>query len=193
MAKPAAALLLASTLFGFSAVPILAQTASYDRISAAATGDWNQDGVSDLALLVWPDNEDEDKGIHIFLYSSEANKLVSHTIAPNKVWGDYQMAGRQPSISAAANGSIIVTSHNDSVGRDRWEQKLTLAFRNFDFVVAGYTYNSYDTLDPDNVTNCDFNVLTGKAERNGETLRVAPQMVSLANWTDEVGRNVCNP
>lgn len=191
MAKPAVSTLLAAGLLGLS--PAAAQTATLDHIAAAATGDWNQDGIADLALIVWPENQDEDNAVHIYLYSTEANRLVAQTVAPDKVWGDFQMAGRQPSISATANGSIIVTSHNDSVGRDRWEQKLTIAYRNFDFVVAGYTYNSYDTLDPENVTNCDFNVLTGKAERNGETLRVAPQMVTLSDWSDETGQTVCNP
>lgn len=191
MARPAVSALLAAGLLGLS--PPAAQTATLDHIAAAATGDWNQDGIADLALIVWPENQDEDNAVHIYLYSTEANRLVAQTVAPDKVWGDFQMAGRQPSISATANGSIIVTSHNDSVGRDRWEQKLTIAYRNFDFVVAGYTYNSYDTLDPENVTNCDFNVLTGKAERNGETLRVAPQMVTLNDWSDETGQTVCNP
>jgi len=193
MTTQTTAILFASALLGLSPTSATAQTASFDRITAAATGDWNQDGVADLALLVSPENGDGDIAIHIFLYSGEANRLVAQTVAPDKVWGDFQMAGRQPSISATANGSIIVTSHNDSIGRDRWEQKLTLAYRNFDFVVAGYTYNSYDTLDPDNVTNCDFNVLTGKAERNGKALRVAPQMLSLDDWSDDVGQKVCNP
>ena len=83
------------------------------------------------------------------------------------------MAGRATSIEALPNGSILITSHNDSIGRDRWEQKLTIAYRNFDFVVAGYTYSSYDTLDLDNTINCDFNVLTGKGKLDDKPVAVA--------------------
>lgn len=35
-----------------------------------------------------------------------------------------------------------IVSQNDAVGRDRWEKILTIAYRDHDFVVAGFTYAS---------------------------------------------------
>ena len=162
------------------------------RIAFAATGDWDKSGTPDLALLVTPPTDsDEDHAVYIYLGDEDSGRLTLKTIAPNKVWGDLSMAGRAPSITALPNGSMLITSRNDAVGRDRWEQKLTVAYRNFDFVVAGYTYTSYDTLDPDNATDCDFNVLTGKGKANGQTVATTGAIVLLKDWSDERGHSVC--
>lgn len=163
-----------------------------DRIVSAATGDWDKDGSSDLAMLVSaPEGSDQDHAVYIYLDDGDTARLKLKTVAPNKVWGDVIMAGRAPSIAALPNGSILITSHNDSIGRDRWEQKLTVAYRNFDFVVAGYTYSSYDTLDLDNTTDCDFNVLTGKGKSNGKPVAIKGEIVLLKDWSDDRGQSVC--
>ncbi len=180
-------------LFGLSAEMVSAADAiDPERIVSAATGDWDNDGNADLAMLVSPGaGSDEDNAVYIHLNNGDTGALVLKTIAPNKIWGNLAMAGQVPSVTALPNGSILITSHNDSVGRDRWEQKLTVAYRNFDFVVAGYTYTSYDTLDPDNTTECDFNVLTGKGKSNGRAVSVTGKLIFLKDWNDDVGQTAC--
>lgn len=182
-----------TALLGLSAT--LAQAAEAidpDRIIFAATGDWDKDGSSDLAMLVAPvEGSDEDNAVYIYLNDGHTDRLKLKTVVLNKVWGDLIMAARAPSITALENGSILITTHNDSIGRNRWEQKLTIAYRNFDFVVAGYTYTSYDTLDPDNTTDCDFNVLTGKGKLNGKPVAVAGKLIFLKDWNDETGQKSC--
>ena len=182
-----------AALLGLSAT--LAQAAEAidpDRIIFAATGDWDKDGSSDLAMLVAPvEGSDEDNAVYIYLNDGHTDRLKLKTVVLNKVWGDLIMAARAPSITALENGSILITTHNDSIGRNRWEQKLTIAYRNFDFVVAGYTYTSYDTLDPDNTTDCDFNVLTGKGKLNGKPVAVAGKLIFLKDWNDETGQKSC--
>ncbi|MCV9965604.1 hypothetical protein OIU34_27380 [Pararhizobium sp. BT-229] len=171
---------------------LAAEAIDPQRIVSAATGDWDKDGSLDLAMLVSaPEGSDEDHAVYIYLEDGDSAQLKLKTVAPNKVWGDWTMAGRAPFIAALPNGSILITSHNDSIGRDRWEQKLTVAYRNFDFVVAGYTYSSYDTLDLDNTSKCDFNVLTGKGKLNGNPVAVAGKMIFLKDWNDETGQKVC--
>jgi len=163
-----------------------------DRIVFAATGDWDKDGSMDLAMLVAAaEGSDEDHAVYIYLNDGDTDRLELKTVATNKIWGDLTMAGRAPSITALPNGSILITSHNDAVGRDRWEQKLTVAYRNFDFVVAGYTYTSYDTLDPDNTSECDFNVLTGKGKSNGRPVATKGEIVLLKDWSDDRGQTAC--
>jgi hypothetical protein len=182
-----------TALLGLSATAAQAADAiAPDRIVFAATGDWDKDGSSDLAMLVAPAKDaDEDHAVYIYLNDGDTGRLKLKTVVPNKVWGDLTMAGRAPSITALENGSILITTHNDSVGRDRWEQKLTIAYRNFDFVVAGYTYTSYDTLDPDNTSECDLNVLTGKGKSSGKPVATKGEIVLLKDWSDDRGQKVC--
>ncbi|WP_457582886.1 hypothetical protein [Ensifer canadensis] len=161
------------------------------RIVSAATGDWDKNGASDLALLVKPDEgTDEDNAVYIYL-AGEDGPLALKSAIPNKVWGQYGMVGQAPSVTALSNGSLVITTHNDSVGRDRWEQKLTIAYRNFDFVVAGYTYSSYDTLNPDNTSHCDLNVLTGKGKWNDKPVSFKGELVLFKDWTDDRGQQAC--
>ncbi|CAN7434911.1 hypothetical protein LJR235_002766 [Pararhizobium sp. LjRoot235] len=163
-----------------------------ERIVSAATGDWDKDGSLDLAMLVSaPEGSEEDHTVYIYLDDGDTARLKLKTVAPNKVWGDHIMAGRAPLIAALPNGSILITSHNDSIGRNRWEQKLTVAYRNFDFVVAGYTYSSYDTLDLDNTSECDFNVLTGKGKSSGKPIATKGEIVLLKDWSDDRGQSAC--
>ncbi len=182
-----------AALLGLSAT--LAQAAEAidpDRIIFAATGDWDKDGTSDLAMLVAPvEGSDDDNAVYIYLNDGRTDRLKLKTVVLNKVWGDLIMAARAPSITALDNGSILITTHNESVGRDRWEQKLTVAYRNFDFVVAGYTYTSYDTLDLDNTTDCDFNVLTGKGKSNDKPVAEKGEIVLLTDWSDDRGQSAC--
>lgn len=182
-----------TALVGFSAAAApAAEAIDPQRIVSAATGDWDKDGSPDLAMLVSaPEGSDENQAVYIYLGDGDTTRLKLKTVAPNKIWGDMIVAGQAPSIGALPSGSILITSHNGSIGRHRWEQKLTIAYRNFDFVVAGYTYTSYDTLDLDNTTDCDFNVLTGKGKLNDKPVAVAGEMIFLKDWIDETGQKVC--
>ncbi|MBB3290281.1 MULTISPECIES: hypothetical protein [unclassified Rhizobium] len=167
------------------------------RIIDAAIGDWNKDGKPDLALLVAPspdDQADNPIGIHIYLRDDEHSLLKLAASAPNKIWGSVEpggIVGQEPSISALPNGSIAIASQNDAIGRDRWTQTLTLAYRNNNFVVAGYTYDSRDTLEPDNSHSCDYNVLTGKVTKDGKALKADAKTVTIQNWQDDLGQKAC--
>ena len=165
-----------------------------ERIIAAATGDWNKDGNQDLALLVAPKDEDENIGLYIYLRDKEHLLLKLAASAPDKVVGNSNiegMFGQDPAISALPSGSIAVHSENSGIGRDRWEQTLTIAYRNASFVVAGFTYSHYDTLDPDAGGSCDYNVLTGKVTNNGKDRKVDARTIAIVDWTDDAGTKAC--
>ncbi|NCO86728.1 MAG: hypothetical protein GW886_08880 [Rhodobacterales bacterium] len=70
--------------------------------------------------------------------------------------------GQEPELGLAPNGSVTLTSKNDSVGRNRWFLTLTIAWRDNAYRVAGYTYTWYDTLDLAAYGVCDINLLTGR-------------------------------
>lgn len=175
------------------ATGVLAQSFPAERIVAGASGDWNKDGATDLALLVAPGSDDEVVGIYLYVTESDRGLLRLVTAAPDKVWGNTRLDGlygREPAITALANGSIAVMSQNSSIGRDRWEKTLTLAYREGRFIVAGYTYSYYDTIDNDS-GSCDYNVVTGKLTRDETARSVAPRTVSIEDWTDEIGSTAC--
>src|SRR4051812_31313522 len=118
---------VAGLLAAMSAGTALAEPIDTGNIVAAVTGDWNQDGVPDLALLVrGSDNMD----LHFFLQAKDGGYLQSAGVARGKVWGTAEpggIVGREPDLKALPNGSIQVITKNDSIGRDRWNQTLTLA------------------------------------------------------------------
>lgn len=176
------------------AMGVLAQSFPAERIISGASGDWNKDGAADLALLVAPGSDDEVIGIYLYVTERDRGLLKLVTSAPDKVWGNSRLDGfygQDPAITALANGSIAVMSQNSAIGRNRWERTLTLAYRENRFIVAGYTYTYYDTLDPDGSGSCDYNVVTGKLKRDETAQSVAPSTVSVEDWTDEIGSKAC--
>lgn len=176
------------------AMGVLAQSFPAERIISGASGDWNKDGATDLALLVAPGSDDEVIGIYLYVTESDRGLLKLVTSAPDKVWGNSRLDGfygQDPAITALANGSIAVMSQNSAIGRNRWERTLTLAYRENRFIVAGYTYTYHDTLDPDGSGSCDYNVVTGKLKHDETAQSVAPRTVSVEDWTDEIGSKAC--
>lgn len=163
-----------------------------ERIVAAAAGDWNGDGHADLAVIARPAaDSDEDNGLYIYLTDPDEARLKLVVSAPDSVWGNLVMFGQEPAVTALASGSIRLTSQNSSIGRDRWHQALTIAYRDGQFLVAGYNYSSYDTLDNDNSTNCDLNLLTGKGTANGKPVAAKAARITLEAWRDAIGREAC--
>jgi len=164
------------------------------KIISAATGDWNGDGEGDLSLLVAPPEAGDDIGIYLYLRDQDHALLRLAGTAPGKVWGNGSldgMFGQDPSIEALPGGSIAVHSQNSGIGRSRWEQTLTIAYRNDQFVVAGYTYSYYDTLDTSDNGTCDYNILTGKVTTKGKTSKVNGKTIAVADWNDDVGQKAC--
>lgn len=97
--------------------------------------------------------------------------------------------GQVPNLTLASNGSVQLNSMNDSVGRDRWHLILTIAYRNDAYRIAGYTYQWFDTLDPDNNGTCDVNLLTGQGEvaiNEGSKKAFSQSLPALpvTDWTD---------
>jgi hypothetical protein len=165
------------------------------RIVDAATGDWNGDGKPDLALLMEPADGGEDDQLGIYIYLRDEHDLLRlAAAAPNKIGGSTQpdgIFGQEPSIKAAGKSSIAIRSQNSAIGRDRWDQTITLAYRNSQFVVAGYTYNHYDTLDPEAGGSCDYNALTGKLQKDGKDVKAVAQTIAIEQWNDETGQSIC--
>jgi hypothetical protein len=145
--------------------------------------DWNEDGRFDKALLAI--NPDDSSQVDLYLYLSSEKGLLLATYVPAVAWHG-EMFGTQPDLDVNARGSLLIYSQNDAIGRNRWRETITVAYREGQFVVAGYTYTSRDTLDLDNTMSCDVNLLTGQGVLNGEAFALEPERVSFAELEDRV-------
>jgi hypothetical protein len=174
-----------------SNLPVYAQDKciSPKNILSVVTADWNDDGHFDRAVLTVSDKPYETE---LFIYLSDSSvdnmKLVVHK--KDIAWRG-ALWGTQPSLETNKKGSLIVTSANEAVGRDRWTQKLTLTYRNKVFVVAGYTYRAYDTLNPNSGLDCDVNLLTGKGIKNKKPFRSSAKAVAIVDWSDASNPKEC--
>ena len=95
------------------------------------------------------------------------------------------LPGQKPTLAISEAGSVLLTSMNEGMGRDRWRMTLTIAHRGGDWRIAGYTYDFYDPLDATAWGHCDLNLLTGQGvaeTQDGPRLAVAPAAPLLWDW-----------
>jgi hypothetical protein len=169
-----------------SAPPEIAQ----DKALSSTTSDWNRDGIEDRAILVASEADPTETDLLIYLSDqSQTPKLALNK--KNVAWRG-AMYGTQPSLSVNPQGSLVIQSANDAIGRDRWSKKITALYENGEFIVAGYTYSYHDTLDLSAGGTCDVNLLTGKGVRNDKEFRTTLKPMSLQTWTADSEPKECN-
>jgi hypothetical protein len=166
----------------FSQIPAAPQTLAPQKVISVVTADWNDDGGVDRAVL-YEGAEDADLLIYLSDPATGDGPRLN-TFRPGAAWSGH-MWGTLPSLKLGAKGSLQLMSENTGVGRDKWQQTLTLVYRNKTFVVGGVTYSAYDSLDPKNAHSCDVNLLTGKAVRDKKVVKMAPQTIALTDWRDD--------
>ncbi|ESQ89809.1 hypothetical protein ABAC460_10935 [Asticcacaulis sp. AC460] len=154
-------------------------TVAPESVISTITADWNEDGGFDRAVLV----QSQDS-VDLIVYMSDGDTMKPAAFAPGLVWSG-SMWGTQPSLQLSPAGGLQVVSGNDAIGRSRWQQTLTLAWRNNQMVVAGVTTVSRDTLDLEAGGTCDVNFLTGKGTAMGKPVKVAAGGIAVADWTDD--------
>lgn len=134
---------------------------------------------------------DTDGGADLYIFKDEGDGWVEAAHARDIAWrgGSY---GQSPWLEATGNGSLKVYSENASIGRSRWEQVLTIAYRNNNFVVAGYTLSYYDTLDEALSGTCDVNLLTGKGIHKDKPFRASLKALPVQNWTMDTQPQECS-
>lgn len=144
------------------ALPAAAQDWPPGALIAALSGDWNGDGAPDLAVLTQGGDGDETLA-DLTLYHGDGRRLVAVLHVPGVAFSGV-MWGQTPGLRARSETSFILASEQTGIGRHPWTQEVTIAFRNGDHVVAGFTHATYDRLDASS-RRCDLNLLTGGWER----------------------------
>lgn len=145
-----------------------------DDFRTEITADITGDGLIDFVEL-YENVNPGDADLRIWVRNTNGVlELSSQSLALVWVGGP----GQQAELSLTDHGSLQVISQNYSIGRNRWQQTLTLAYRNDIFVLAGFTYNWYDSLNLEDSGNCDVNLLTGKG-----VLETGNEVVSKTRFT----------
>ncbi len=130
------------------------------QVLSSVTNDWNDDGWPDRAVLGYMPG-DEETVLWIYLGSNKGFTL--DTVARGLVVMPFGN-GPRPELYVTERGSLQVVSESDSGGRNFWSEVLTIAYREGQFVVAGYTDTNYDTLNPSLSGTCDVNYLARRGE-----------------------------
>lgn len=163
----------------------------YSRVVSSVTLSF-EGGDTDRAVLV----ENGDAGADLYVYrnlepaSDPAKPVKPMLVKKDAAWSG-AMWGTRPSLEANAKGSLLIKSENTGIGRDRWSQTVTLVYRNKELTVAGFTRETYDTLDPNAAHSCDLNFLTGKGKRDGKAIDVKSPARKFADWSDEAPPKEC--
>lgn len=168
----------------------LSAPATAQSVVDSSLSDLNGDGLRErLSLLHYPGADSVDLIVEDTGHGRVTARDIAWTGGP----------GQRPDVDVALNGSVRLTSRNDSIGRDRWEQTLTIAYRGDAYMVAGFTYTYRDTLNPENTVRCDLNLLTGQGfvthgsgARKTVTHTVPPRPATEWKHTDPIPA-ICQP
>jgi len=182
------------------ALPAAAQEHSAGTLIAGLSGDWNGDGLPDLALLLAgvPDNG---AGADLVIHLGDGRGLTEALRVPGAVWGG-PIWGQTPGLVTGTATSFQITSEQTAVGRSPWSQSITVAWRAGAFVVAGFTHSTYDRID-NTAARCEVNLLTGGWEvvltpaddspPRRLTGQEGPRAFLLAELTDTFWPQICDP
>ncbi|MEO1747117.1 MAG: hypothetical protein AAFR27_00605 [Pseudomonadota bacterium] len=181
-------------------IPVAAQEVfdPFEPVSAAAMGRFTGGYGDDLALLIEPSSDSDNDYTLVILADAAGPGGSLGEIAryEDAAWGGVgDFYGNRPSVNFTDAGSLQLRSGNDAVGRNRWNQTVTLIWRDNSVILGGYTYIERDTLEQNSEFGCDINLLTGNADvtdaKSTRKMRVDARQMPFARWL-ELGRpNLC--
>ncbi len=126
------------------------------------------EGSNGCETAVLLTSEDEPDGADLVIFTDRRRSDGSAVLeVVRNIAFNGPLFGQAPWLEEAENGSLLLQSEQIGIGRSPWSQTLTIAFRDSAFVIAGFTYSTYDRLDAGGF-RCDVNMLTGDWEVFGE-------------------------
>ncbi len=155
------------------------------QVIAVLNDDLDDDGILDRAVLYYYSDWDfADLSVY---HGTVQGYLEEAAYSPKIAWNGHGQ-GVTPYLTRNEAGSLQVMSGNESVGPSRWHETVTIAFRGGRFVVAGYTFETYELNDPDLGGLCDTNYLSGRGvltpnSGKAENFRVPKGGIPLEEWS----------
>ena len=135
------------------------------KVIASLTGDWSDNAFIDRAVLVEVEDAQVGPVLDLIIYAENSDTYEFEEVARiHDVAWQGRMWGTHATMNLNEAGSIQIISGNEAIGRGRWHEILTIAYRDGAYRVAGYYNDWYDTLDLEQNGACDLNYLNGKGE-----------------------------
>ena len=155
-------------------------------VLSAVTLSLKGDGSRDRLVLVAGEPSEADLYVYLDLPDNPAEQArIKPALIKRNVAFSGPMFGQAPSLTVNAKGSLVLTSMNEAIGRDKWTEKVTIAWRKDLLAVVGITYQMHDGLDPKGGGSCDLNLLSGKGLRNGKPVAGPAAPIPLADWDND--------
>ena len=160
-------------------------------VHASLSADLDGDGRPELAVVVG----ERDIGLGIWAEDPETYRTELLAYGPAMGW---TQMGEDARLELTDAGSLRLTTSNYGIGRNKWEQVLTIAWRDGAFRVAGLTHSAFDSLDPEGGGRfCDLNLLTGNGASNyphggaDHPVRVDAPAPRIEDWHPEQFTRLC--
>lgn len=156
------------------------------KLLGVVPGYFGENAVKGRAILV--ENEEGEADLRIYLEDRKASsdKLeMKLALTKKSLVFSGPMGGQEASLALNGRGSILVRSLNIGIGRNKWEQALTILYKGGEFQIVGITYSTHDGLNPKAGGSCDLNLATGRGKRNNRPVTFRPMPIKVADWSDE--------
>ncbi|RFC62534.1 hypothetical protein DYI37_14870 [Fulvimarina endophytica] len=199
-ARPAClAALLAISASGAAAEGETGSQASFSAsdIAAVATGDFDRDGSRDAAMIVLPADESAEGADLYILMEGKSDDLPPGWLgvvlqAPGRIaaWSS-PLAGQVPTLTALEDGSLRVGTQNTGIGRNAWEEEVTLTAEDGRFLVSRFAYRSFDRLQDEAPIECDLDLFAGTGVLNDRTIDFEPRRVAYLDFDAADARGIC--
>lgn len=153
-------------LIGVSAAaqPVLPadEAAILPRIVQAVQVDISDEYIGAERAILLASGDPDASSADLVILVGAPDERVGQPIAigRNLLWMG-QMAGQIPQLEVTSNHGLKVRAEQIGIGRNAWEETLTLAEREGEIRIAGYTLKQWDRLTAASAT-CDWNLLTGR-------------------------------
>ncbi len=156
------------------------------NIISAVGPNWNGSANFKAVLI----REGEFAALYIFRGPYDQRPLV---YAPQAaITGDYWAT--IPWLAFDESGALLLHSENRAIGRNKWDSTLTIIERNDRFIVSAFSRSSYDSLNPENYTDCSIDLLNRVLTVNEAVITPypLPAEIRVKDWSEDM-EEACYP
>lgn len=161
-----------------SVAPYPISTRIRDVISAVGVN-WNSSGSFKAVLI----REGEYAALYIFRGPYDQAPLVyaPQAAITGSTWASI------PWLEFDESGTLLLRSENRAFGRNKWDATLSIIEQNGKFIVSAFNLNAYDSIEPNNYTDCTIDMLSHKLMVNEIEITPfpLPAEVQLKDWSED--------
>ncbi len=150
------------------------------NIISAVGPNWNGSANYKAVLI----REGEFAALYIFRGPYDQRPLA---YAPRvAITGEYW--GAVPWLEFDEGGALLLYSEKRAYGRNKWDSLLTIIERDDRFIVSAFSRSSYDSLNPDDYTDCTIDLLGQVLTVNGTVITPypLPAEVEVRTWSEDL-------